>query len=133
LRQGLLDDGELFVFGGELRGSAATDAKQKENTKMTEGILVDITKFVDDCHSIGKAVVARDIRAMLFEKHGMNVHRTTVGRAVKKLGLSYSPIGRAKRTYASYRVQAIKDYLISLDGYYKKMMEAVVPSNRSNC
>ena len=74
LRKGLFDNGDVLVFGGEARGSAAPTAKEKDNTKLTKEVLVDITKFIDDCHAIGKGVVARDIWAMLFEKHQLRVH-----------------------------------------------------------
>ena len=39
------------------------------------------------------------------------------------LGLRWAPIKAARRTYASYRTKAIRDYLITLDKYVK-MIEA---------
>ena len=128
LRKGLFDDGNVFVFGGEKRGSAAVGAKESERTKLTREIMSEITTFIDDTHSTGKAVTRRSIRAMLFERHNMIIHPATITRAVRRLGLSYSPISTAKRTHASYRVQAIKDYLVSLDKYCREM-----EGGESNC
>ena len=88
---------------------------------MTEPILRDIVSFVDDTHAKCKAVVARDIVAHVFDNHQMNIDRRTAGRELSKLGLTWAPIRTAKRTYASYRKQAVKDYLIGLDGYIRDM------------
>merc|ERR1719499_1975735 len=55
LRKGLFDDGNVFVFGGEKRGSAAVGAKESERTKLTRKIMNEITTFIDDTHSTGKA------------------------------------------------------------------------------
>ena len=45
--------------------------------------------------------------------------RSTVGRMMKMMGLSWTPIQKAKWTYASYHQQSIKNYLIDLDKYVK--------------
>ena len=40
---------------------------------------------------------------------------------MKKMGLTWAPIDRAKRMYASYRIQSIKDYLIGLNAHLVAM------------
>ena len=121
LRRTFLEDGDICVYGGGYRGGSAPGAKESKSTKITDTLLKEISTFIDTSHSKGEAVVARDVMAMLFDKYQLDVHRTTVGRAVKRLGLSYSQIQSAKRTYSSYRVKAIKDYLIDLDKYCRQM------------
>lgn len=119
LRKRFFEDGDVYVFGGGQRGSSAPEAKQSINTKINSDILLEIAKFVDDNHVKGKAVVSRDIVALLFTKYQIKIHRTTAARAIAKLGLSWTPIKSAKRTFSSHRKKAIRDYLIALNRYVK--------------
>ena len=122
LRLGLLEDGDLYVYGHSKRGLGAPDAKENQFTKLRRQHLLSIAKLTDDIHSEGETVTSRKVRAHLFEKfEGLQVHKSTVTRTMKKLGLSWSPIGRAKRTYASYRINEIKKYLIALDRNIRDM------------
>ena len=93
--------------------------------QLTHEIFQSIAKFVDSSHSRGRSVTARKVRAHIYEKFGgLEVHRTTMIRALKRMGLTWSPIAKAKRTFASYRTKEIKKYLLGLD-YYLKEMENV--------
>ena len=72
-------------------------------------------------HSKGKVVVARAIIAHILSKFNMKVHRSTVGRLMKKMGFIWSAVKIEQRSYASYRSRSIRDYLIALDRYVKLM------------
>ena len=122
LRCGLIENGEVHVQICNKRGGAAEGAKKAPNTKLTKEVLLAIAKFVDLTHSEGEAVTSRKIRAHVYtEFGGLELHKSTVLRGMKRLGLNWSPIGRAKRTFASYRVHEIKKYLIGLDKYIREM------------
>lgn len=91
----------LYVFGGKSRGDGAIGVAENPGTKMTKEVLVGVVSFVDDNHSRGKTVVVRDVMEHVFDKHTIRIDRITAWRTVQKIGLSWGPIARAKRTYAS--------------------------------
>ena len=66
---------------------------------------------------MGKAVVARNVEAYWLEKSYILVHRTTAGRTLNSMGLTWIPIGKAKKTYASYCIFSIREFLTTLDKY----------------
>ena len=78
-----------------------------------------IASFVDSQHRKGKAVVSRYVLAFLLERFDLVVHRTTIGRTMKNMGLGWLPVRQAKRTFASYRIKAIRDYLIAFDSHLR--------------
>ena len=88
LRRGFLEDGHVYIFGGDDRGQGAEGAKVSANTKVTQHMLQAISTYVDDLHSKGKGVVSRGIRNHLREKFNVKLHRTTVGRKLSELGLT---------------------------------------------
>ena len=83
--------------------------------------LKQIEMFADEKHSNGNAVVARQIIALLLDKFGLMIHRRTVGRLMRKLGLNYSAIKPVKRIFAAHRRKVLREYLIELDGYERRM------------
>lgn len=52
-------------------------------------------------------------------KHGVSIHQKSAGTAIRKLGLQWTPINVACRTYAVYHTKLIRDYLVTLDKYVK--------------
>ena len=119
LRECFMEDGDIFMFGGNSRGLGALHAKASTNTKITEAMKKCIASFIDERHSQGQAVTSRYVLSMLIDKFNVSVHRTTIGRTLKSIGLQWLPIGRSKRSYSSYRRKAIRDYLINLDVHLK--------------
>jgi len=77
-----MNDGEVCIYGRELRGDMAIDANGKHNSKLTRGKLLEIATFIDDQHKNGKMVVSRHIRAILYQKCQLDIHRTTTNRAM---------------------------------------------------
>lgn len=61
------------------------------------------------------------IQAWLQEVHGMEVHHHTVQRGLATLGLVWSKIKCQKRTLDSFRLKAIRDFLIDFDKIVKDM------------
>ena len=119
LRMGYMEDGGVWVFGEGIRGAGADGTKDNGRKKCTPERMIELAKFVDEKHSTGKAVITNDVVTYFLEKGAMLVHRTIVGRAVDRMGLTWVPIRAARRKYASYPINAIRDCLISLDGYVK--------------
>ena len=89
--------------------------KKVIESSLKKDIIIEIVKFVDEAHCKGKSVTARKVCASLYEKYkSMEVQKSTVGPTMKRIGLTWALIGRAKRRYISYRVNEIKKYLIGL-------------------
>ena len=86
---------------------------------MTDTILKHVATMVDETHSSGKSVVDKNRMAFLIEQYGLIVSRSKIIRVMKMMGLSWTPIQKVKRTYASYCQQSIRNYLIQLDNYAK--------------
>ena len=126
LRQDFMEDGDILVYGGNSRGLGSQIAKVPPKNKVTGDMLKCIAKVVDEEHSKGKAVVARDIVAYLLENFYLKVNRTTAGRALKGMGLTWAPIKKVKRSYSSYRIASIREFLINLDLYEKEVQERCV-------
>ena len=80
---------------------------------------------MDYTHSLEKAVVARDVVVYVFDKHQMTIDRRTAGRALKKMGLTWTPIQTEICTYSSYCQQEIKNYLVEMNGYHSEMERGV--------
>ena len=106
-----MEDGDVYVFGEEARGAAAVGAATNPNLKITSEILNRVAVMVDQYHSEGKAVVAQDVIAFILQHYNFLVHRRTVGRIMNRMGLTWTAIKTARRTYSAYRVKAIRDYL----------------------
>ena len=105
------------MFGGEVRGQGAEGSKISSNQKVKATILMHVATTVYEVHSSGKAVVAKDVINFLIEHYALIVSRTTVGRMMKTMVPSWTPIQKEKRTYVSYRQQSIRNNLIELDKY----------------
>ena len=121
LRTGFFEDGDVWVLGQVgSRGMGATE-KIHHQTKVEPDHLKQIAMFVDEKHSNGNAVVACQIIALLLDKFGLMIHRCTVGRLMRKLGLNYSVIKPVKRTFAAHRQKVLRGYLIELDGNERRL------------
>ena len=117
-----LDDGEVVIFGQENeRGAAAENYDKSKQQKLTTELLLEMIKFVDKQHAEGRSVTNAKIRAWLQEVHGMEVHRGTVQRGLSRLGLAWSKLKCRKRTLGSFRLKAIRDFLIDFDKIVKDM------------
>ena len=99
------------------RGLAATESKPSPRQKVTTEMMVGIASLVDERHSQGKGVVARNIVAYLYDQFNLLIHRTTAGRMISKLGLSWAPMKAYKSTFASHRKKQIRDFIIKIDLY----------------
>ena len=93
LKKNFFDGGNVLFCGTEnIRVRGAGSCKYKNgNYKVTPDMMLSITSFVNDEHSEGKCVTARKINSHLYSKYHLEIHRTTVGHVVAKLGLSWAP------------------------------------------
>lgn len=89
----------------------------KKSNTMTKSVVT----MVDDKHSIGRAVVSNDIITYILQVFGMKIHRITYSRTMKVLGLHWALVKTTRRTYASYRTNSIREFLIDLDLIQKGM------------
>ena len=117
LRKEFLDGGHVYIFGRDHQGHATEGAAGCPNTKLNNDLLKVIAIYVDEIHSKGKAVISNGVNFHLLHNFGVDIHRTTYGRATKRIGLNWSPIQKTTRTYASYRVHTIREFLTDLDKY----------------
>ena len=102
--------------------------KKVIESSLKKDIIIEIVKFVDEAHCKGKSVTARKFCASLYEKYkGMEMPNSIVSPTMKRIGLTWVPIGRVKRRYTSYRANEIKKYLI---GLHKNIQE--MKNNTSN-
>ena len=90
LRKNFFDGGNVLFCGTEnIRVRGAGSSKYKNgNYKVTPDMMLSITSFVNDEHSEGKCVTARKIDSHLYSKYHLEIHRTTIGHVLAKLGLS---------------------------------------------
>ena len=117
LRVGFVEDGGVWVWGENNRGGAAEGAKVGKGAKITLEHMKSVRTMMDEVYSEGKVVVANMVVAHILKEFDMEVHRTTTGRLVKKLGFTWGPIKDQPKNYAAYRTRSIRDYLIDLDIY----------------
>lgn len=116
LRKEFLDDGDVLVWSEDsARGGAAEGYDHSKNRKISPEILKSIAHFIDSEHALGRSVVNRAVRSWLLENHSISVGRSTVQRAMKRLGLQWQAIKPVKKTLNAYRLKAIRDFIIGLD------------------
>ena len=122
LRSTFLDDGDVVVFGQENeRGGAAENYDHTKQEKISSEVLLELTKYIDQQHAEGRSVTNRKLRNWLRDEHGTDVSRRTLQRKLKALGLSWSKVKPQKRTLSSFRLKAIRDYLIEFSNYVQEM------------
>ena len=124
LRKHLFETGEILDPTEE----KIDDNKEESNriwyqTKIPAETKQAIFCYMDSLHQQGETVVASKVKAHLLLEYGIDVHRTTVSRAVKSLGLSWAPMKPKKRTFADHHSQTLRKYLILLDHYIKEERE----------
>ena len=119
LRKHFFDYGELleknFVYRGPKQGQIT------KLTKITPDVLKTILDFVDDRHSRKLPVTASMITGKIFDTHNVTIHRTTVMRLMKRIGRNWAPIKAKKRTFSAQHHEALRDYLIQLDGLVRSI------------
>ena len=74
-----------------------------------------IATLIDERHSEGKGVFAKNIVAYLYDKFNITIHRTHASRLLKKLGLTQAPVESTQNTFASHRKKEIRDFLVKLN------------------
>jgi transposase len=122
LRRNFLDDGDVLVFGQENeRGGAAENYDFSKQEKISNEVLLEFTKYIDEQHAEGRSVTNRKLRNWLRDEHGIDVSRRTVQRKLQALGLSWSKVKPQKRTLGSFRNKAIRDYLIEFSTYLQEI------------
>ena len=70
-------------MGNGIRGGAVADDERKITTKTMK----DVATYVDKVHISGKVVVSKMVKYHILTKFGVSIHRTTIGRMMKRLGL----------------------------------------------
>jgi hypothetical protein len=121
LRQLLFDDGTVGVFGDGEEGTRGrgSPVSKEQNNKLTNEQLTAMVKEVDDCHAQGSTVNCTLMKNYLNKEFKVDVHETTIANYFKKIGLSYKPIKAKKRNIGAYRMDLLRDYLISFNDLYK--------------
>jgi transposase len=122
LRGTFLDDGDVLVFGQEnARGGAADNYDSTKQEKLSGEVLLEMAKYIDQQHAEGRSVTNRKLRNWLRDEHGIDVSRRTVQRKLKALGLTWSKVKPSKRTLGSFRLKAIREYLIDFSNYVQEI------------
>jgi hypothetical protein len=120
IRRIFLDEGDVVVFGTEnARGGAAEKYDHSSQQKVSIEHLKEMVKFIDQQHSEGRSVTNRKVRNWLLQDQGIEVSRRTIQRKLQDLGLSWSKVKPQMRTLGSFRLKAIREFLISLDKYVR--------------
>jgi hypothetical protein len=98
---------------------AAENYDQSGQQKVSSELLKEMVKYIDQQHSEGRSVTSRRVLNWLRQEQGVNMSRRTIQRKLQDLGPSWSKVKPQKRTLVvgSFRLKAIRDYLISLDKY----------------
>ena len=68
---------------------AAKGAAGDSNIKLNKDLLMAIAIYVDDIQSKGEYVVSNGVKFHLLHNFGIDVHRKTCGRAMKRIGLNW--------------------------------------------
>jgi hypothetical protein len=123
LRQLLYEENAVGVFGDEEektrgKGSPVSKAVNAGN-KLTQEQLQALVKEVDECHSNGSTVNCTIMKNFLNNKFKVDIHETTIGSYLKKVGLSYKPVKAKKRNLGAYRMDLLRDYLLEFNDLYK--------------
>lgn len=123
LRKALFEDGDVLIFGEEygpesVRGKGSPNAIS--TSKLSYIQLCSIQTEVDSYHCEGQAVTNRLIKNYVLHKYKIDVHRSTIAKYFVKLGLTYAPIKHKKRTVGAYRMDLLRDYLISFNNLYAR-------------
>jgi transposase len=120
LRRVFVDEGDVVIFGKEnARGGAAEKYDHSTQQKVSSEHLIEMIKFIDQQHSEGRSVTNRKVQNWFQQVLGITMSRRTIQRKLQATGLSWSKVKPRKRTLASFRLKAIRDFLISLDNYVR--------------
>ena len=126
LRKQLFEDGDVLVFGdenGEDSKRGAASEKYTSKMLLTPSQILQLVQEVDRLHAKGKTVVNRLIRNFARRNFGVSMHRSTMAQYFRRLGLTWKPVKSKKKNVGAFRMDAIRDYLVELNGYYKAWKE----------
>ena len=84
-------------------------------------MLKSVAEFVDTMHSKGNVVVSKMVVAHIIDRFGIQIHRVTAGRVMKRLGLKWRTIKPVTKSYVAYLLRSVTDYLVGSDRYTKQM------------
>ena len=102
------------------RGAAAD---LYENKPLLSAIhWIDIASFIESEHAIGRSVTRRSLINESKNRYGIEVSKQTMSNYVSKLGLKYTRLKPKRRTLGEYRREVIREYLITLDNYQKRIV-----------
>ena len=100
---------------------ALPTVKYNHASKINSDHFKAVAKFVDKAHSQESLVITWKVITLLVDQFEILIHRRTLGRVMTKLGLAWSALKPAKRTFAAHRKKAIRNFLISFDKYERVM------------
>jgi hypothetical protein len=116
------------------RGAASDKFDRDKISSITSDMLIEIAKFVDDTHSKGASVTNKKVRAYIKVEFNVVVTRSSVQRAMKRLGLTWRPSKPRARTLGAFRLEAIHNFLIKLDEYVREMESTTnSPGTEGSC
>ena len=114
------EHGYVLEPSSEKRGAGSESYPSR--SKLTPEQLLELAKYVDQQHSKGRSVSKQKlINWVRHQYNGLEVSKTTVGRYLKKLGLTYRPTKPRKRTLQSYRLTCIRDFLLNFNQRYNQI------------
>jgi hypothetical protein len=91
VRNYFVNHSELPPIETAARGVGSYKYNRDKISVVTSELLLEIATFVDDTHSKGASVTNKKVRAYLKAKAQVDVSRSSVQRAMKKLGLNWRP------------------------------------------
>jgi hypothetical protein len=120
LRKQFLDDGDVLIFGSDaLRGGSSPNYNHKTK-KLNRDQLQMVIDQVDELHAKGKTVTNQLIRNFVRQRFEIELSKSTMTKYFKDLGLTYKPVNTKKRNIGAYRMDALRDFLILFNDYYKE-------------
>ena len=96
---------------------------------LNEEIIQTIVDEVDRQHSNGKTLTNLLLRNFILQKYEITICKKTMGKYMKRLGLTWQPVKPKKRNVGAYRMDLLRDFIISFDDLYKKKVD---PTNNSD-
>ena len=83
LRKAFMGDDDILVYDSNVRGGSAVNVKVSANQKVIETMWKEITNMINEKHSLGEAIIARDDVAYLLEKLYIRLYITTASKFVQ--------------------------------------------------
>ena len=115
------EDGEVVSKEYEKRGLRASSTSK--NTKVNLTVMETTINFINERHWKKMSVTCSQILGKVLDVHGLKLYRKTIGRRIKFLGKTWSPVKPKRRTFGSHHHKVLCEYLIVLDSYIKYIAE----------